>query len=366
MEAGQITLYERAVPPFVEPALDALYGHVFSSLTQFRIYDGIDANTHTYVAQSGGKTSALLLFRVDGKRVQVLNEQISMASYEISRFSRYVFHAYPDVEMVVFRAVRTGTRQLTFPHQEFYRTEDIVLQLPATAEEYMAKLGKATRKNMKYHGNRLRRNYPQLSFDVFVDGDINEQHVRDIVELNRTRMAIKNKSSEIDSTETARLANLVRQSGLVSVMMLDGRVVAGTVCSRVGANYFMHINAHEPAYDDARLGKLCCFMTICDCIARGGKEFHFMWGRFEYKYLLLGVQQDFNELILYRSRAHLLLNGMSAMRTAFNGYSREWKFRLLDIADHPDDGNAVSRLLARALNQVRTLKRSSPMLAQRH
>lgn len=366
MEAGQITLYERAVPPFVEPALDTLYGHVFSSLTQFRIYDGIDANTHTYVAQSGGKTSAVLLFRVRGKQVQVLNEQISMASYEISRFARYVFNVYPGVEMVVFRAVRTGTRQLTFPYQEFYRTEDIVLHLPSTADAYMASLGKATRKNMKYHGNRLRRNYPQLNFDVFVDGDIDEQQVRDIIEQNRARMAIKNKSSEIDSAETERLVRLVRRNGLVSVMTLDGRVVAGTVCSRVGANYFMHINAHDPAYDDARLGKLCCFMTICECIGRGGKEFHFMWGRFEYKYLLLGVQQDFSELILYRSRAHMLLNGMSAMRTAFNGYSREWKFRLLDIADHPEDCNGVSRLLARALNQVRTLKRSSLTLAQRH
>jgi CelD/BcsL family acetyltransferase involved in cellulose biosynthesis len=233
-----------------------------------------------------------------------------------------------------------------------------VLRLPDTADAYLASLGKATRKNFKYHGNRLKRNYPELAFRVFIDGDIPSAYVRDIIELNRARMMTKNKSSEIDDEETARLTRLVRESGLVSVMILDGKVVAGTVCSRVGANYFMHINAHDPAYDDARLGKLCCYMTICDCIERGGKEFHFMWGRFEYKYLLLGVQQDYDELIVYRSRASMLRNGRTALRTAYQGYSREWKFRLLDMANRPDESSAFSRAAARSLNFIRSVKQS--------
>ena len=360
MEPGQttISLYENAVPSFVEPELDALYGHVFSSLAQFRVYDGIDGNTHTYVAQSGDKTSAVLLFRFDGRRVQVLNEQIAMDAGEINRFARYVFHAWPSVDVIRFPAILADGARLAYPHQQFYRTEDIVLKLPPTPEEYLAALGKATRKNFKYHGNRLKRNFPTLAFEVWVDGNIPESHVRDIIELNRARMATKNKASEIDTEEAGRLARLVRESGLVSAMILDGRVVAGTVCSRVGNNYFMHINAHDPAYDDARLGKLCCYMTICDCIERGGKEFHFMWGRFEYKYLLLGVQQDYDELTLYRSHARMLLHGASAFRIAYSGYSREWKFRLLDIANKPDESSLLLRTASRSLNFLRTLKQS--------
>ena len=360
MESGQLTisLYENSIPAFVEPELDALYGHVYSSMTLFRAYDGVDRNIHTYVAQDGGTTKAVLLFRREGGKVQVLNEQISIGTGEINRFVRHVFDTYPSVHMVRFHAVRSDDGKLAFPHQRFYRTEDIVLKLPPTPEDYLNALGKATRKNFKYHGNRLKRNFPTLSFEVFVDGKIPESHVRDIIELNRARMATKNKESEIDEAEIAHLTRLVRQSGLVSAMILDGRVVAGTVCSRVGGNYFMHINAHDPAYDDARLGKLCCYMTICDCIARGGKEFHFMWGRFEYKYLLLGVQQDFDELILYRSPARMLLNGPVVLRTAYQGYSREWKFRLLDIANRPDEGSALARAASRTLNFLRTLKQS--------
>jgi len=331
---------------------------VFSSLTQFRIYNGIDGNTHTYVAQSSRGTEAILLFRMGGRRVQVLNEQIAMEASEINRFVRHVFDTWPEIDVVRFPAILADAAGLDRPHQKYYRTEDIVLTLPPTAEDYLAALGKATRKNLKYHGNRLKRNFPALAFKVWVDGAIPEAGVRDIIELNRARMATKNKASEIDDEEASRLAQLVRQGGLVSAMILDGRVVAGTVCSRVGANYFMHINAHDPAYDDARMGKLCCYMTICDCIQRGGKEFHFMWGRFEYKYLLLGVQRDYDELTIYRSRVRMLLHGASAFRIAYSGYAREWKFRLLDVANKPDEGSLLLRTASRSLNFLRTLKQS--------
>lgn len=357
-EQSGISLYESTVPPFVGPELESLYEHVFSSLAQFRIYSGIDDSTHTYVARRRGKAVTVLLFRSEGRRATVLNEQIALPSSAIDMFTRYIFERFHTIDTVVFPAIRSEDRRLAFPSQEFYRTEDIVLKLPPTPDDYLASLGKATRKNMKYHGNRLRRNYPGLEFRVFVDSAIPDQHVRDIIELNRARMAIKNKSSDIDAAETDRLVRLVRRNGLVSAMLLDGRVVAGTVCSRVGGNYFMHINAHDPMYDDARLGKLCCFMTINDCIARRGNEFHFMWGRFEYKYLFLGKQQDFNELVIYRSIGRLLLHGGSALRTAFSGYGREWKFRLLDLADHPENGNRIERAVSRLLNHLRNFKRS--------
>lgn len=352
------SLFENAIPPFAEQELDALYGHVFSSMPQFRIYDGISGGVHTYVARDAGRTSALLLFRREGGRIVVLNEQVDIPANEVNRFARHVFGNWPSIDVIRFAAIRTEGSGLAFPHQQFYRTEDIVLRLPDTPEAYLAALGKATRKNFKYHGNRLKRNYPGLAFRVYTDGNIPEAHVADIVALNRARMTTKNKASEIDAAETARLARLVRERGLASVMILDGRVVAGTVCSRVGGNYFMHINAHDPAHDDARLGKLCCYMTICDCIGRGGKEFHFMWGRFEYKYLLLGVQRDYDELTLYRSHGRMLLHAPSALRIAYGGYARQWKFRLLDLANRQEEGGFLLRTAARSLNFARALKQT--------
>jgi hypothetical protein len=361
MEPGQITtaVYRNTVPPFAEADLDRLYGHVFSSLAQFLVYDGVGADTHTYAARRGDETIAIFLFRIEDRMVQVLNEQINVHVDEIERFVRHAFATFPTIEMVSFQAVRIDGGQVPFPHQQFYRTEDIVLTLPGSADEYLDSLGKATRKNMKYHANRLKRNFPQLTFEVYLDDQILPQDVRDIFELNRARMANKNKTSEMDEVETARVARLVRSRGLVSVMRIDGRVCAGTVCSRVGDNYFMHINAHDPAYDDARLGKLCCYFTIRDCIERGGSEFHFLWGRFGFKYLMLGVQQDFDQLVVYRSPARFIKNAGVALPIAFNGYLRKVKFRLLDIANHPESGGFTSRLIFRSVNYLRHLKQSA-------
>ena len=102
-----ISLYENSVPPFVEPELDTLYGHVFSSIKQFRIYNRIDGGIHTYVALEGERKKALLLFRCHGNKAQVLNEQIAIETEEINRFARHVFDTYPSVDMVCFHAVRS-------------------------------------------------------------------------------------------------------------------------------------------------------------------------------------------------------------------------------------------------------------------
>lgn len=361
MEPGQIvtSVYRNTVPDFAAIELDRLYGHVFSSMMQFRVYEGVNADTHTYVARRGEQIVTVFLFHLDGRSAKVLNEQISVQADEVEHFIRHVFATFPHIEIVNFQAVRTNGGKLHFPHQQFYRTEDIVLTLPSSPDEYLDRLGKATRKNMKYHANRLKRNFPQLVFEIHENERITLDDVRDIFELNRARMANKNKVSEMDEAETARVARLVQSNGLVSVMRMDGRVCAGTVCSRVGGNYFMHINAHDPAYDDARLGKLCCYFTIRECIARGGKEFHFLWGRFAFKYLMLGVQQDFDQLVVYRSPAGVIRNARTALPIALGGYLRKAKFRLLDIANQPESGSFASRLAYRSLNYLRHLKQSS-------
>jgi len=365
MEPSQITisLYENAIPDFVEAELNALYGHVYSSLSQFRIYGAIRGTTHTYVAQQNGRISAVLLFRCEGNKALVLNEQIDIDAEQAVKFVRYIFDMFPSIDVVRFHAIRTKPRRFPFPLQQFYRTEDIVLRLPRSADEYLARLAKSTRRNIKYYTNRLKRNYPALDFAVSEDSAINTQHVHDIVAMNHARMRNKNKDSEMDHAETERLLALARQSGMVCVMMLGGRVIAGTVCSRVGSHYFMHVIAHDPAYDDARIGTLCCYQTIADCIARGAEEFHFLWGRFEYKYMLLGVQRNFDEILAYRSHAHMALNIRTVLSVAWQGHMRTLKFWLLDLADRPDENSVAARLAFRLLNGLRNLKRSGFRLA---
>jgi CelD/BcsL family acetyltransferase involved in cellulose biosynthesis len=226
--------------------------------------------------------------------------------------------------------------------------------LPHTVEEYMASLGKSTRSYVYRYLNRLRRHFPSCCHQVYTKHEIGEQHIHDIIRLNKIRMAHKGKASVIGHEETQRIIRLARECGLVSVVTIDGRICAGTINYTVGRNSFLEVVAHDPGYNDYRLGTLCCYLTVCECIARGSEEYHFLWGKNEYKYRLRGVQRNLSNLSIYRSRLQFLLNGGMALRIAVNGYIHSAKLWLLDKARRQN--SLVSRLAFHALNSLRNLK----------
>ena len=324
-----VTCYPNHIPAFAATELKRLYGSVFSSLEHFRIYGGTE-RIGTCVARRGGEVVSVILFRIEGSRIVALNEFIRLDAREIARFADAVFAAFPQARSVSFNAIELPAGPLPYPAQRFNCSEDIALALPPTPEAYLARLGKATRKNIKHHLSRLRRSFPSLRFEVREREEIDAADVRDIIALNRARMAGKRKTSYLDQAESERLLQLARSCGLVAALRIDGRVCAGSICARVGGNYFSYVTAHDPAYDDYRLGTLCCYLTICEAIARGGREFHLLWGRYQYKYMLAGVQRDLDHLDLYRTRLDYLRNGGTVLKNAWRSRLRQAKFWLLD------------------------------------
>lgn len=348
-DGASVSCYRNEVPAFVEPELIRLYGSVFSTLEHFRVYGGLE-QASTYVARDGDEIVSVLLFRIEGRAVHVLNELIRIDQQEITRFAGYIFAAFERVRVIRFNAVELEIGRLPFACQRFNCSEDIALVLPPTPEAYLGRLGKATRKNIKHHLSRLRHQFPTLRFDVRCNEKIDADRLSDIAALNRARMAEKHKTSYLDDEEAARLLHIVRSSGLVAALTIDGRVCAGAICARVGDNYFSYVNAHDPSYDAYRLGTLCCYLTICECIVRGGREFHLLWGRDPYKYLLAGAQRNLDHLDIYRSPAACLLAAGRVLQNAAKSALRQARFRLLDPRrqdSHP--------LLRRALGVLRRL-----------
>lgn len=348
-----IDCYDNEIPPFVEPEMKRLYENVYSSVMQFRVYGAIAGNTSTYVVREGSRIVTIFLFvRTKGK-VHVLNEVIPISANEISRFAEYIFAAFKKVMVITFHAIQTDICKLRFPYQRFNCSEDIVLALPPHAQEYLAHLGKHSRKNIKYYMNKLKREHPSFEFKVCSKEEITHQQIRDIVILNRHRMAGKHKVSAFDDEETDRIIALVNECGMVGVATIDGKVCAGAICLCIGKNYFLNVISHDSAYDDYRMGTLCCFLTICESIARGGSEFHFLWGRYEYKSTLLGVPRDLDHVDVYRSRRQLVMNAGTALRTALNGYIRCSKLWL-----HHGGGRSsgIGRLLLASLGQLQKAK----------
>ena len=81
-----------------------------------------------------------------------------------------------------------------------------------------------------------------------------------------------------------------------------------------------------------------------------------MWGQYEYKYMLLGVQRDLNEIVLYRSSVRLLRHGREALQIAIKARAREIKFWLLQQAMSQKNGGVKARIASRVLSLYKTLR----------
>jgi hypothetical protein len=352
-EAVIIFSYANEIPSFVEAEMERLYGSLYSSLPQLKIDRNID-NVNTYVVRKGCELVTVFLFRLEKQRVEVLNEVINIDEEDISRFLNYVFATFKSAQVVIFRAIQTNFPGVPFLYQRFNYLEDIVVTLPDSAEDYMASLGKNTRRNIRRHLKALAQDFPSFSFHIAENDDFDEQYARKLAEFNKGRMAAKKKVSAIDEEATLRTIKLAKRYGLAGIVTIDNQVCAGAISYRVGENYFLEVLAHDPKYDAYSLGTLCCVLTICECIERGGKEFHFLWGRYEYKYTLLGVQRNLDYLALYRSRLHFFLNANTALRVVARDKMRRfilWLHRL------ERQESVVGRFALRGLAYLRALRK---------
>ena len=349
-ESISVTCHENEVPSFVACELERLYGNIYASLVQLQSVGALSADISTYIVRSGGNITSLFLFRRENRKVHMLNEGIAISGEELHRFAAYIFSRYSEVSVVSFHAIRPETVRLAFPCQRFNCLEDIVLTLPTSDTAYLNMMGSSTRNYIKRYMNKVTRSFPSFLHQVYMGQEVDPQHIRDIVALNRARMTEKGKVPGIDDGELERIIGLVRECGMVSVVMIDGRVVAGTVNYCVGRNYFLEVIAHDPGYNEYRLGTLCCYLTICACIARGGDEYHFLWGKNEYKYRLLGVERTLYHLAIYRSRGQFFLNGKVVLQNEVMRYKRRAQLWLHDAQQRDD---LFSRFTVNALRLLR-------------
>jgi hypothetical protein len=351
--AVTISCYPKDVPAFVEMELNRIYGNLYSSLAHFRI-EGKDHNLSTYVVRKGDRIITLFLFRHDGAQVRVINQVISIDEADISRFAAHIFATYALVSVILFEYIQTNASKLPFPYQRVNISENIVLSLPGSVDAYLASLGKSTRRNAKYYKNKLAKDFPSFHFEVLEKDQVEERTIRDIIELNRARMAGKSKVSSMDEIQIERNIRLATECGFVGVARIDGRICAGCIGFQTGSNYFLGVVAHDSSYKDYWLGTLCCYLTICESIARGGREFHFLWGEYAYKYTLLGVKRDLDKVTIYRSYAHILRNSDLALATAWEAYRRH-AMLWLDKTRRAD--TLLARCVLTSINFVRSLKR---------
>ncbi|HVL74984.1 MAG TPA: GNAT family N-acetyltransferase [Noviherbaspirillum sp.] len=344
--------FEHAVPPFVEEALEGLYGNLFSTLAHQRVY-GKSRSLSTFVLRDGTQLRTVWLYERRGRTVRVLNEGIEVHAHEVARFAELVFAPGSAAGAITFHAIQPRVQGLALPWRRYNCLEDMVLELPPTSTEYLAQLGKSTRSYIHRYMNKLRRDFPSVRFELVEAHEIDEGKIRRIIELNRARMSHKGKVSINDDTLAEQITHLAMDCGMIGALTIEGQVVAGTINYRVADNYFLEVIAHDPRYNAYRLGTLCCYLTVCECIARGGREYHFLWGQDEYKKRLLGKRRDLDDLTVYRSRLHMVSHADLALRQAADGWKRRAQLRIRTLRQ--GDGPAA-RTFDALLRRIREMK----------
>ncbi len=359
-------IHESSVPTHAAAALDRLYGSMHASLRHLQLCGEDRPTPHTWIGYRHGEIVGVLLFRIRQTRALVLTEMIALDEELADAFSSAVFSRFSCARHITFNAVSLPRplRQLTVQSFEF--SENYIIQLPSSVEAYLEALGKSTRKTIRGYGNRLLRELPGFRWEVRLASQLRRDEQRRIVrrlhEFKQASMASRGKRAVIDRHDTARLLKLASECGQFGIATVDGRIVGGSLSCRFGDSYVMLLSAADPALESHRLGLLCCYWSVCDCIRAGARECHLLWGRYGYKSQLLGVLSPLYRVNVYRSRMQAALSPAVLLRMSMlklRHAGRQWLQARLQERDEPVAralgwGVGCLRAVAARLHNLRT------------
>lgn len=316
-EDATVSIYLNEIPVFVEEELQRLYGSIHSSLPYFRIFKGTD-QVSTYIAQKNKIATAVLLFRVHKSSVEVLNERFQISDDELRRFVEHMFKRLPSVAVIRFNSTHAKMDDFPYPFQKNHGSdaqEIAVLDLPDSVEDYLSRLSSKLRQSIRASHNKFKRDHPGFSIKSYEREEIDEALVHKLIALKKAAFSSKEVAFSIDEMQERKIVDLARSAGIITVICIDDRIVAGSINYRVGLGVSAGIIAHDHQYNAYSPGTLAVYLSICESIKRGIKRYDMGAGKNEYKYRFLAVVNDMHEVEIYRSVGHMILHGWQVMRT---------------------------------------------------
>jgi hypothetical protein len=315
-------IYEGRIPDEISEKLKDIYQSAYCVRDFQSIYNHSD-DVKVLVLSLGQTPVHILFFSVDDEHVNILNRVYSIEGKYVDYASDAIFNEYENVVRVNFSQIyETRLSKVQSPHFVLKKYEDIILALPENFETYFNKLGRKTRHHVKQYYRRLNKAFGDVKFEIKTAGDIDAKTVKRVIMFNRLRTARKGLISYIDEDLEEKIVQFSRSCGHMGTVMINGRVLAGSIFYEVKKQVFLDIISHDPNYDKYNVGTVCLLNTIRNCIENGGQAFHMLWGTSEFKHRFLGYDKQVCDMAVFRSGFQRALDFHEFLGSVWSRYYR--------------------------------------------
>lgn len=155
---------------------------------------------------------------------------------------------------------------------------NICTTLPDSMEAYMSHLGAHTRRHVRAYERKFLESYPEVEFFTQYNKEISNTDFLEILRLNRERCISKGLNPGIDDREAVNLFEVIKLYGVITIMKIGGKVIAGTIGTILGDEYTLHVISHDNLYSDFHIGSLIIKRTIEQAINEKVKVLNLTWG----------------------------------------------------------------------------------------
>jgi len=191
-------------------------------------------------------------------------------------------HQLPADAPLLAAPTPAGCRELRFPQEACP-----FVALPATWDEFTARLGKRMRENVAYYPRRLAREF-RVEIDVADTAGV-AAAVDDFIRLHQARWRARGLPGALGGARLRAFhhaaAPLLLERGWLRLytLRLDGEAAASLYCLEHDERVAYYLGGMDPRYARFSLGTVLTAHAMRDAIERGAREFDFLRGDEAYK-----------------------------------------------------------------------------------
>ncbi len=268
---------------------------------------------HTYVVREDGRPVVLVFFQLDKKTALVLNDTPQESGAELQDFCRHLFQHFPAVRRICFLSQQ---RFIHTKEKKCSRHPSNRLLLPRHPSVRMEQSLRFNHRNIRYFLRRLKQDHPDFAIECHAHDAVTASHCRALLQLHRPQAVDKRQAESPLDEAGENLVRAVQEAGLVCLLKIGGRIVAGAICLRSGGDWQLHVLACDPRFQAYGLGMLCCYFTVCEHKDRQRHKSGATINRPRPTHVLMVRQERTTVLTVKRPQASLLVRCDHAIYSA--------------------------------------------------